>query len=463
MRGLSLVRRMENQRKGCIKPPQAPWGPRFFGAAAVVLASMLSPGTGAARTWRVPEDAPTIQAAIDSSAAGDDVLVSSGAYREAGIQMKGGIWVHSEHGPNATIVDALWADRVFDCRNVQVAATIEGFEMRNGHAGGGEGYGGGVRCIRSLLTIRDCVITGCSAEARGGGVDAWQSDLQVENCRVVQCRADDGAGIWAEQTSIGIADCEVSWNEAMGADAGIWADGPEVTIVRSVIVYNLAWCGFTPGIGCASPALTIRDCLVAQNRSLEFGGGAVAIYSSAGVISSCTIVDNRGGMNQVWGLLIEDGSSVSVDRTIIAFQPDGGGIACGWGTNVSIRCCDIYGNEGGDQICGDDLGGNFSEDPLFCDAQNGDYTLDANSPCLPGNHPQGVNCGLIGARGQGCGTPPPTGACCFLDGSCVVAEQHDCEDQHGTYMGDGTTCDPNPCQPTPVKITTWGRIRAGFR
>ena len=38
-----------------------------------------------------------------------------------------------------------------------------------------------------------------------------------------------------------------------------------------------------------------------------------------------------------------------------------------------------------------------SADLLFCDAENGDYTLDACSPCLPGNHPDGVDCGLIGA------------------------------------------------------------------
>jgi len=50
-----------------------------------------------------------------------------------------------------------------------------------------------------------------------------------------------------------------------------------------------------------------------------------------------------------------------------------------------------------------DLGGNFSLDPLFCDPENGDYKLDCNSPCLPGNHPDGVDCGLIGALGQGCG------------------------------------------------------------
>jgi hypothetical protein len=45
--------------------------------------------------------------------------------------------------------------------------------------------------------------------------------------------------------------------------------------------------------------------------------------------------------------------------------------------------------------------GNISADPLLCDAANGDYRLDAASPCAPLNSPAG--CGLIGALDVGCG------------------------------------------------------------
>ena len=39
-------------------------------------------------------------------------------------------------------------------------------------------------------------------------------------------------------------------------------------------------------------------------------------------------------------------------------------------------------------------------DPLFCDPAAGDFTVAADSPCLPANSGP---CGLIGALGQGCG------------------------------------------------------------
>ncbi|MCG8408078.1 MAG: lamin tail domain-containing protein [Phycisphaerales bacterium] len=46
----------------------------------------------------------------------------------------------------------------------------------------------------------------------------------------------------------------------------------------------------------------------------------------------------------------------------------------------------------------------------------------------------------------------PFGACCVEDGSCVLANQENCENalllSNGVYQGDGTTCDPLPCGPT---------------
>ncbi len=96
-----------------------------------------------------------------------------------------------------------------------------------------------------------------------------------------------------------------------------------------------------------------------------------------------------------------------MDKTIIAFSIEEEAVCCGAGSSVISTCCDIYGNEGGDWvgcIAGQDsINGNFSADPLFCDPANSDFTLDIASPCLPGNHPNGEDCGLIGALGQGCG------------------------------------------------------------
>ncbi|MBU1948356.1 MAG: hypothetical protein KJ927_06565 [Candidatus Eisenbacteria bacterium] len=48
---------------------------------------------------------------------------------------------------------------------------------------------------------------------------------------------------------------------------------------------------------------------------------------------------------------------------------------------------------------------NFNVDPQFCHAATGDFTVSDGSMCLPENHPEGMDCGLIGIYGPGCPTP----------------------------------------------------------
>lgn len=55
------------------------------------------------------------------------------------------------------------------------------------------------------------------------------------------------------------------------------------------------------------------------------------------------------------------------------------------------------------------------------------------------------------------------GACCFADGHCEILYSYQCYDQGGDYQGDNSGCNPNPCEPSPVKITTWGRIKGDYR
>jgi hypothetical protein len=257
-----------------------------------------------------------------------------------------------------------------------------------------------------------------------------------------------------------ILDTSIRGNESGTSSGGVFASAPVVTIERCVIEGNWARWGSAGGIGLYLAEFVIQGCLISGNTSDEFGmGGRVGIESSSGVIDGCTITRNAGsppsgGIDVTW-------SSVAIGRSIVASNTGRGFSNC-YESTITVACCDVAVNTDGNEICGADLGGNFSLDPLFCDAENGDYRLDGNSPCLPGNHPDGVDCGLIGALGWGCGTLP-TGACCFEDGTCVLLEQEDCETQQGAYQGDVSDCEPNPCEPTVVVPESWGRVKALFR
>ena len=37
------------------------------------------------------------------------------------------------------------------------------------------------------------------------------------------------------------------------------------------------------------------------------------------------------------------------------------------------------------------------------------------------------------------------GACCFYTGDCLMGTEAACIGVGGSYMGDGTTCDADPC------------------
>lgn len=116
-------------------------------------------------------------------------------------------------------------------------------------------------------------------------------------------------------------------------------------------------------------------------------------------LSHCTLYANSA--QQGSGIYADHGELLTIENSIIAFGASGAAIR--WGT-PTIRCCNLYANEGGDWIypLEDLLGvdGNVSEDPLFCNADEGNFTLHSDSGCAEENN---AACGQIGAHGIGCG------------------------------------------------------------
>jgi hypothetical protein len=116
---------------------------------------------------------------------------------------------------------------------------------------------------------------------------------------------------------------------------------------------------------------TIRRRFFFSNSAIK-GGSAINIFGNL-PIEDCTIGVNEGSHP----IRIETGP-FSISNSIIAFNDWGPGPAIE-GSVASIACTDIFENKGGDWVgeIADDLGknGNIFADPLFCDPDNGDYTL----------------------------------------------------------------------------------------
>lgn len=58
---------------------------------------------------------------------------------------------------------------------------------------------------------------------------------------------------------------------------------------------------------------------------------------------------------------------------------------------------------------------------------------------------------------------PTEQACCMSDGSCSIQFPGECALLGGSPAGPGTTCFPNPCEPTKTQSKTWGAVKSSYR
>jgi hypothetical protein len=156
-------------------------------------------------------------------------------------------------------------------------------------------------------------------------------------------------------------------------------------------------------VRCDRCAPSFIDCTFYENSA--YNGGALYCWESSPVLERCTIAFNTA--NVASGLASYYGSNPVLDNCILAFGRIGASVRClGDYPAPLLACCDIYGHPGGDWVecIADQFGvdGNICEDPLFCDPENGDFTLAEDSPCAPFSPPN-PECDLVGAWPVGCG------------------------------------------------------------
>ena len=150
----------------------------------------------------------------------------------------------------------------------------------------------------------------------------------------------------------------------------------------------------------------VEDCVFFRNSAPD---GAALMLGPGCVLHGCTFLNNTAALPYGSCLWVEGDVYVPVERCIIAGTMDGLAVNC-WGAG-EFYCCDFWDNDLGvyEGWCGiAESYGNIFADPLFCDVSTGDVGLLPGSPCLPGAH-GGYECGLIGARGLGCGYVPVLG------------------------------------------------------
>ena len=357
---------------------------KFTFYLSLIIITLSHPTFSVADIINVPDDFDTIQEGIDEAEDGDTVLVAPGEYRENIDFLGKAITVSSlilttedESYIDSTIIDGDSLDCVVAFNDAEDRESIlRGFTITNGY----QGFGGGI-------DVQD------------------DAGPQLIDLLVVNNHATIGAGIYnSSETYTLIRDCTIRDNHASSAGGGLMngedsgtRNGP-IEINNCIIEFNSA--NYGGGVRTSAyAASTFHNVLIHSNRAHRDGGG---IYFKSGdnyhtfinVTITENVAENAGGIFQTnsSGTL-----NVSLNNSIV-YNNEPPEIVLETQLNeyayniISFTYSDIEGGEesvtldegDGEVIWGD---GNIDEDPLFVDADEGDYHLTEDSPCIDTGDP----------------------------------------------------------------------------
>ena len=403
----------------------------FLPVAFVAVQVSFMPSVQAT-TVHVPADQPTIAAGLAAASAGDSVVIACGTYLEHDLVIRSGVTLISSTGlPDCVVIDAGGLGRVLNAAGTSPQTTIEGLTLTRGVAT----FAAGVRCSATTARFVDCDISDNSASV-GGGVGCEEDDTPTfERCRFLRNTATAaGGGLFMEDSNAppSFVDCVFDGNSGGPLGGALYweGNGAGLSIVRSEFRRNVATEGGAlcsrPG-GSSPDSVEVVDCVFVENEAVSAGGAIFAEDSRADVLCTgtvfhgnrapqgaavrgtnlasirfegCTLALNEASTGR--GAIDSGSGTVSLDRVILYGTSPGVGVSGCQPWLLTVNCVDTFGNADGDWagcLAGlEGVNGNFSADPLFCDAGVGDFTLHANSPCAPGM----TACGLVGALPVGC-------------------------------------------------------------
>ncbi len=283
-------------------------------------------------------------------------------------------------------------------------ALIDGFVITAGHANDSEsicffGGGGGIYNNNGNVTILNNAFVGNFANGSGGGaIYNENSTSLIENNRFYGNKGTDGGAIFNNSSAVVVLMSSFENNEASSGGA-VYDVNSETEYLNCVFSTN-----HTSNNGGAIYAsfseLKVINALIVENNADNFGGGIYTLYSPTELINS-TISENNA---ELGGGSYSQGGLLTVVNSIIwqnyrDGNPNQIGSSTFWNGNpMPVFTNSLIANSGGSSAwvpnTGTDGGNNIDEDPLFQDAENVNYRLDACSPAVDAGTPDPSGLGL---------------------------------------------------------------------
>lgn len=348
----------------------------------VTLILLLCFNTFNARTIHVPDDANSIQSALDSALPCDTILVAPGTYREHLVINTAQLTLIGKQGTSApaSVSSNVIIDGQHSGITVSILAdgvSLSGFEIINGKDSGSSSRGGNIFCSGNSVTISYNRIADGATTLQGEGGSIGH-----------------GAGVSITGNDVTLIGNKIVNNEAWGAGGGIDCFASENTwIINNWIQNNQA--DFAGGINIEScnRVYLINNVIKGNYAAFRHGGGLFLKGQTTNAkVYNNTFFDNKAkewGAGGAIGINVNEDVDIDLFNNIIAFNENpkenasdqtlAGGIYClSEVDGLSLRNNCFFGNENGDLLgCEAGLNAIF-EDPQL--SSNG--KLQIGSPCI---------------------------------------------------------------------------------
>ncbi len=406
---------------------------------AVVLSAILFAAGGGplrAATFQVPSSYPTIQAGIDAAAAGDTVLVAPGVYEEYQTRgtwtscafLKDGVTVRSEGGPGVTTIPL--THMTGPQRMGVVARDLESKESSfEGFTLIGPNALGVIAIACRNVPVQGCIFRAFDGGPTVGGAAIVNGDATFVSCQFVDCTANSASAIVHSSGSLALDMCTFLRCD----NAAVYClepPGPPTSahVTRSAFIDNVSGGTAALVLNKATLGAVVSDCVFIGNVNNGSGGGGLSCGQGERLVENCVFIENKayGGNGRGGGISAPGTSFMTfrgntfVDNEKVVNTSPGGSIDVG--ANSTLENNIFVGSKGGAAVSADvglassscnvfwdnPLGAGIplsptdrEVDPLFCDREGRDFSLQPGSPCLPEDP---IGCGLIGAVEETCGT-----------------------------------------------------------
>jgi hypothetical protein len=253
----------------------------------------------------VPDDAPTVQAAIDAASDGDVIAIRPGIYLER-VDLGGRdlTLVGLGDDPADTVLDAQGGGSVVTAANFE-DFTLAQLTLRNGDAPSG----GGLYAANGVGVLQDLIVEDCHAADFGGALSLSTGTFTAERVVLRRSSARYGGGFSSYNSDLSLLQCTVAENVAVGVGAaggGGWFQNTLNSVNHFLDVDNATFQSNTAplGSGIHFSANLLTRARVSQSLFVGHQGATSTLYANHGTVQvvGTAFVDDESTVALIDGL-----------------------------------------------------------------------------------------------------------------------------------------------------------------